>query len=482
VPLVAGARPASDWRLTGTGASVLGFFLVAGLAIWTGILSPAPPKPVPGATAAPAGASANAMPEGHPQGPVELPADVKSFIADLQAKAEQVPHDVAAWVKVGRVTARAAQLDPAYYSAAIAAFEHVIQLEPRNAEGLRGLADLHYDRSEHQEAIPLFERYLAIRPDDPSARTDLGTMYLFAGNGERAITTYRDVIHRSPSYLQAYYNLAIAYHRQGNDAEALTQLKTARGLATQDDARQQIDDLIATLTGGTPKEAETASAAKRSAPAATSPAGSPRSPFQQAVEESFRGHPIMGPRIVRFDWTSPSSGRVLVQNFPMDGMPAAVREKFTTHLAEMLRTAAGAHPTTGPIQMEIADAASGAVMATVAPQEGGTIAASQGSAPAAPPPAGSPRSPFQQAVEESFRGHPIMGPRIVRFDWISPTSGRVVVQNFPMDGMPAAVREKFTTHLAEMLRTAAGAHPTAGPVQMEVADAASGAVMATVTP
>ena len=483
VPLVAGARPASDWRLTGTGASVLGFFLIAGLAIWTGILSPAPPKPVPGATATSAGAPAGAVPEGHPQGPVELPADVKSFIADMQAKAEQEPHDVAAWVKLGRVTARAAQLDPTYYSSAIAAFEHVIQLEPRNAEGLRDLAHLHYDRSEHQEAIPLFERYLAIRPDDPAARTDLGTMYLFAGNGERAIATYRDVIHRSPSYLQAYYNLAIAYHRQGNDAEALTQLKTARGLATQDDARQQIDDLIAALTGGTPNEGGTASATKGSA-ATPPPSSAARSPFQQAVEESFRGHPIMGPRIVRFDWTSPTSGRVVVQNFPMDGMPAAVREKFTTHLAEMLGTAADAHPTTTPVQMEITDTASGTVMATVtgSPRgEGATASAAKGSA-AAPPAAGAPRSPFQQAVEESFRGHPIMGPRIVRFDWSSPTSGRVVVQNFPMEGMPAAVREKFTTHLAEMLRTAAGAHPTTGPVQMEVADAASGTVMATVAP
>src|SRR5262249_11219015 len=254
VPLVARARPASRWRPPGAGAPVVGFSRIAGLALWRGTLSPAPPKPLPGATAAPAGAPAGALPEGHPQGPVELPADVKSFIADMQARAEQAPHDVAAWVKVGRVTARAAQLDPANYSPAIAAFEHVIQLEPRNAEALRGPADLHYDRSEPQEAIPLFERYLAIRPDDPSARTDLGTMYLFAGNGERAIATYRDVIHRTPSYLQAYYNLAIAYHRQGNDTEALAQLNTARGLATQADARQQIDAQMPTLTGGAPTE------------------------------------------------------------------------------------------------------------------------------------------------------------------------------------------------------------------------------------
>jgi len=356
-PLVAGARPASDWRVTGTGASVLGFFLIAGLAIWTGILSPAPPRPGPGAAAGPVGAPAAAVPEGHPQVPVELPADVKSFIADMQAKAQQAPKDVATWVKVGRVTARAAQLDPAYYSDAIAAFQHVVELEPRNAEGLRGLADLHYDRSEHKEAIPYFERYLAIRPDDPAARTDLGTMYLFAGDAGRAMATYQDVIRRSPSFLQAYYNLAIAYHRQGKDTAALAQLKTARGLASEDDARRQIDDMIATLSGD---------GANRSAPGPSAhSAGS--SPFQQAVEEAFRGHPIMGPRIVRFDWTTPTSGRVVVRDFPMDGMPAAVREKFSAHLAEMLRTAAQEHPAAGPVRMEIADAATAAVMATVAP-------------------------------------------------------------------------------------------------------------------
>src|SRR5438093_593172 len=254
-PLVAGARPASDWRVTGTGASVLGFFLIAGLAIWTGILSPAPPRPGPGAAAGPVGAPAAAVPEGHPQVPVELPADVKSFIADMQAKAQQAPKDVATWVKVGRVTARAAQLDPAYYSAALA------------------------------------------------------------------------------------------------------QLKTARGLASEDDARRQIDDMIATLSGDR---------AKGSAPAPSAPSAA-GSPFQQAVEGAFRGHPIMGPRIVRFDWTTPTSGRVVVRDFSMDGMPAAVREKFSAHLAEMLRTAAQEHPAAGPVRMEIADAATAAVMATVAP-------------------------------------------------------------------------------------------------------------------
>ena len=75
----------------------------------------------------------------------------------------------------------------------------------------------------------------------------------------------------------------------------------------------------------------------------------------------------MGPRIVRFEWTAPAAGRVLVQNFPMEGMPAAVRGKFTGRLGDELRNAAAAHPVGGPVRVEIADVATGTVMATITP-------------------------------------------------------------------------------------------------------------------
>jgi len=118
--------------------------------------------------------------------------------------------------------------------------------------------------------------------------------------------------------------------------------------------------MIASLQGG--------EAAPGRAPAARpSAGGGGSSPFQDAVEQAFRGSPIMGPRIVRFEWTAPASGRALVQNFPMEGMPPAVRDKFTARLAEELRRAAGDHPVDGPVQVEIADLASGTVMATVRP-------------------------------------------------------------------------------------------------------------------
>ena len=138
------------------------------------------------------------------------------------------------------------------------------------------------------------------------------------------------------------------------------ELEIARGLATEDGVHKQIDDMIAALRGEGPAPEDT-----RAAP--PTGAGGPRTPFQGAVEQAFRTHPIMGPRIVRFEWTAPAAGRVLVQNFPMEGMPAAVREKFAGRLGDELRNAAAAHPVGGPVRVEIADVATGTVMATITP-------------------------------------------------------------------------------------------------------------------
>lgn len=359
------------WRATATGSTVLGFFLVAGLTIWTVILSPAPPQPGPGG-AAPPGASARAagpasrdLPAGNPAPPLTLPAEVTSFIADLSAKAKQKPEDVESWMRLAQVTTRAARFDPSYSAEALAAFRHVLDRDPKNPEALHGAASIHYDRDEHREAVPFYERYLAQKPDDASARTDLGTMYLSLGDAALAMATYREVIRRSPSFLQAHYNLAVTHHRQGAAAAALAELEIARGLASEDGVRKQIDDTIARLRGERPPPAS--APGDGLTPADRSAAATPRSAFQGAVEEAFRGHPIMGPRIVRFEWSTPAAGRVLMRDFPMEAMPPAVREKFTARLVQAMQVAREAHPVDGPLRMEIADAASGVVMGTVTP-------------------------------------------------------------------------------------------------------------------
>jgi hypothetical protein len=75
----------------------------------------------------------------------------------------------------------------------------------------------------------------------------------------------------------------------------------------------------------------------------------------------------MGPRIARFAWTGAATGQVLMREFPMEAMPPAVREKFAARLAQELRSAQATHGVEGPVRMEIADVATGAIMATVTP-------------------------------------------------------------------------------------------------------------------
>jgi cytochrome c-type biogenesis protein CcmH/NrfG len=365
-PLGGAARPRTSasgrWQLTAVGSGVLGFFLCAGLAMWTVILSPATPRPGPGGQRPAAGPPAVADGGQAPARKLELPDQVKTFIADLATKAKERPKDAEAWLRLAQVNARAAQLDPAYHTQALEAFEHVLGLEANNPDALRGAANVHYDRNDHAKAIPLYERYLKLRADDASARTDLGTMYLYAGDAPRAIATYQEVIRQNPSFVQAHYNLAVTYHQQGKNDEALAELEVARGVATDDGFKRQIDDMIATLRG-TPPPAAAAAPVAGAPPAADAS----RTPFQRAVEDALRAHPIMGPRIARFEWPAAGTGRVLVNNFPMAAMPDGVREKFLGRLGQELRTASGAHPVQGPVSLEIADASSGDVMATAKP-------------------------------------------------------------------------------------------------------------------
>lgn len=382
-PTAAAARPvalpAPGWQVTTSGLGALGILLVSGLAIWAGILTPEPPKPAPGrggppAAAAGAGAAApagGAGAEATAKPVMELPAEVKRFITDLAAKAAAAPDDLATWVRLGQVYYRAAQLDPSYYPEAMRAFDHVLARNASEPEALRGKANVFYDRSDHAQAIPLFERFLVLSPDDPSAKTDLATMYHQSGDAPKAITMYSEVIAKNPAFLQAHYNLAVTHAQLGETEKALAEFRTARDLATDDTVRKQIDDMMVRLGGPPPAGAPAAPVgAPAGTPAAPAPAvaAGPRTPFQEDVEKRFRDAPIMGERIARFEWTGPTTGQVVVSNFPMAGMPPEVREKFTTRLSQELRSAAStAQVAKNDVKLEITDAGGTGVMATVTP-------------------------------------------------------------------------------------------------------------------
>lgn len=390
-------------------------------------VAPAPPAPAPNVAASPpaisapsvspapqtAGANPAAggtqtgdLPAGHPR--IELPTEARTFIDKVEKEARAKPKDIAAWNKFGAVSMRAAMFDQAYYAKAEEAYGHVLKQEPDNLDALRGVGDVDYDKQRFDEAIAAYEHYLKKKPDDPEVRTDLGTMYLYTGNADQAIVQYKKALAAKPGFFQAYYNMGIAYAQMNKPDDAGASLKQALALAPDDNARNQVKEMIAKLSNApgvaapavaagvsspaaqasapgaaaTPPPAQSmvagapaASPASASSPALAS-AGAPASAkvvpspaaakdFHGAIEQMVRGLPVAGPKVGSVQWPDNLKGKVLMNNFPMDQMPPFAKAKFLTDLKAGIDTAKKDNKISSPIELDIVDGSSGRVMETI---------------------------------------------------------------------------------------------------------------------
>ena len=348
-----------------TGILVFAVLVLAGVGAWLRILEPATRSGPPGSPTPPPGAGAGELPEGHP--PLEqlqLPEDVKAFIANLVTEAEKKPKDVAAWSRLSQVQYRAAQLDSTYYPAALESFRHVLELDPKNEEALRGAANVQYDLGNYRDALPYFEKYVARHPDDPGAQTDLATVRMNLGEIEPAIAAYRKVVAANPGFVQAHYNLGVALHQTGDNAGALAAFQRARDAATDTRIRSRVEQVIAGLEGR-PFESDRKPEPQSPAGSTARATGATGSPFQRAIEDFFRSHEIVGPRVVGVEWSGPTRARVLVRDFPMAAMPPFARSKFTGRIREAVAGAKQAHGAQGTVEIAIVDAPTGDTMETV---------------------------------------------------------------------------------------------------------------------
>lgn len=393
-----GMRAAS--ALPATGVVALAVLLLLGGGFWLYYrLAPAPDRPLkPGegrVAAAPPGAppgTATDPATGQPHPPIELPEDIKQYIANLEKNAKEKPQDVAAWQTLARVQYRASRLDPSYGPPALASFQHLLEIDPNNLEALRGLGNIAYDRQDRDQAIDYYRKYLAQKPDDPEVRTDLGTMLFENGDPEGSEREFKQVIEKHPQFFQAHFNLGIVYEARGDREAAKRQLEKARDLATDEAIKQRIGVLITAAEQNVPfteaaeqfvaqaqAQAQAQPPAAASGPSAGSAPGSapgaaPAAPpaaaapsgFAGAVEQVFRDNPVAGPKVARVEWPSPERGRVVMTSFPMDAMPEAMRASYLEKMTNGVRQAKQQFAVDGTVTVEIVDAGSGAVMATIA--------------------------------------------------------------------------------------------------------------------
>ena len=355
------------------GLMVIGFYLLAGTALWVFVLR-SQPFPTVGATAegGPARGGSQNLSQATP--PVVLPDEVKQRIAEFVEKAKAAPQDADAWRTLAEVQFRASQIDASYRSAALSSYQHVLELMPNDLPALRGVGNVYYDFEEYSKAKDYYEKYLALSPEDPNVRTDLGTMYLYAKDTDRAIKEYQTVVDKKPDFFQAYFNLGVAYHEKGDIEKAREILAKTKSLTTDKTIHERVDQVLAQFGGGT---ATTPSTPSTSAPLSPSSPGSPvspvspvsidpaLSPFQQAIEKLFRTHDIMGRRISTIEWPTPTEARILIQNFPMSAMPPDMRERFLEKFRTLIGEAKTSNGINGTATVKFIDADTQQLMETL---------------------------------------------------------------------------------------------------------------------
>ena len=363
----------------GQGVAALGPFvavfvgiLAIGVVVTILIMRQIPARPNVAASAPPPAQPAGdedtrGFPPGHPT--VQIPKEALDFIKQIEHKANTNPGDLKAWDQLGDVTLRAAAFDPSYYPRAASAYAHVLKLDPENLDALRGTGNIDFDQRKFDQAIAAYEHYLSKKPDDPDVRTDLATMYLSTDNADQAVVQYKKVLAAHPQFFEAAFNLGVAYGQMNKAADARTAFATALKIAPDADARNRVNQMIASLNSvpaAAPPIADNAGPPPAST--ASSATGQPAvaaNTFQGAMEQMLRDLPVAGPKVQSLQWPSPTKTRVLMDNFPMDQMPPFAANKFMTDLKAGIDQVKNAHKVDGPVEVDICDAASGRVMQAV---------------------------------------------------------------------------------------------------------------------
>ncbi len=96
-------------------------------------------------------------------------------------------------------------------------------------------------------------------------------------------------------------------------------------------------------------------------------------------------------------------------------------------------------------------------------------------------PSASGAGSFESAIEQMVKAVPFAGPKVKSVEWTSRSRARVMMQDFPMGQMPPFARAKFLGDLRSGIDGAKTSHKITGKFELEIADAASGRVMETVS-
>jgi tetratricopeptide (TPR) repeat protein len=126
-------------------------------------------------------------------------------------------NEAAAWFARGVVL----EEDPSTQTAAIAAYQKVLELEPMHAAANINLGTLYYNRQDFALAERHYRQAIEADPRYALAYFDLGNVLDETGRVQEAIQTYKTALVLAPTYADAHYNLALAYEKLREPRKAL---------------------------------------------------------------------------------------------------------------------------------------------------------------------------------------------------------------------------------------------------------------------
>jgi eukaryotic-like serine/threonine-protein kinase len=104
-----------------------------------------------------------------------------------------------------------------------AAYRHALELEPENANAIRGQAALASTLGRFDEAIQLDEKALKADPLRLSAHNNLGLDSYYAGYWQKAESAFKKLQEMNPEYPGAHQSLSLVYLAQSKNEEALAE-------------------------------------------------------------------------------------------------------------------------------------------------------------------------------------------------------------------------------------------------------------------
>lgn len=224
---------------------------------------------------------------------------------------------------------------------AMEALASVLRLKPDEPNALIAMADISFNQQVFSKASEYYARYLALQPRDHDARARYASSLSFGAKFDDAIKELKAVLKEEPKNFHASAYLAITYAQMGKKADALSAAEIALPLAPNDEARARFSNFIQELKkdpkdsspaaqeSGAPSQAsnrDNQSISRSTALAAT--AGN----AVEVISAFVKGNSVAGRKFVEAKETTPGTIALYFKEFPMEGMPEYVRNKFVNSI------------------------------------------------------------------------------------------------------------------------------------------------------